>query len=217
MEASAAPLRSGLVLVFALAAAGAVLGVNVTPSLSGRGKLFFPESKPSAYLEAIAGALTIAAGGTNKGISLTPSGTGTLGATSASAAPASGGDNGVLAILTPGNPYGLRMGVLDSTYTWIQSYASLPLRINPRGNDVLVGANLRVGGTTPATYALDATGDVNASGVFRVEGAQVVGPRGAAVAAPTGGGGSSTNAIDLASRAAINDLISRLQAHGLIA
>lgn len=63
------------------------------------------------------------------------------------------------------------------------------------------------------------TATVNAAGinlaagkVLQVNGTSVVGPRGTAVAAPAGGA-----TIDAESRTAINALISRLQAHGLIA
>ena len=56
-----------------------------------------------------------------------------------------------------------------------------------------------------------ATGDVRGSRLV-VEGQQLIGPRQAAVAAPAGG----TN-IDAEARTAIEALISRLVAHGLLA
>src|SRR4051812_8058086 len=48
--------------------------------------------------------------------------------------------------------------------------------------------------------------------VYQIAGNQVVGPRGSSVTAPIGG-----TTVDAQARTAINDLISRLQAHGLIA
>lgn len=54
-------------------------------------------------------------------------------------------------------------------------------------------------------------GDTDVTGVYTVNGTQVVGPRGATVTPPTGGG-----TIDAQARQAINDLINRLQTHGLI-
>lgn len=59
--------------------------------------------------------------------------------------------------------------------------------------------------------SLDTNGNEDIIGRYKVAGTQVVGPRQAAVTAPTGGG-----TIDAQSRTAINDLIARLQAHGLI-
>lgn len=53
--------------------------------------------------------------------------------------------------------------------------------------------------------------DLNLTGVLKVDGTQVVGPQGTAVASPTGGG-----TIDAEARAAIDDIIARLVAHGLI-
>lgn len=51
-----------------------------------------------------------------------------------------------------------------------------------------------------------------ASGEYRVNGTKVVGPRGAAITAPTGGA-----TVDAEARTAIGVIISRLQEHGLIA
>lgn len=76
----------------------------------------------------------------------------------------------------------------------------------------LTGGKLRVGDGTGATYALESAGDISAAGVYRVGVTQVVGSQGAAVTAPTLGA-----TIDAQARTAINDIISRLHAHGLIA
>ena len=51
-------------------------GANVTPVLTGAGKVVFPEANPSANIGATSGALTMAAGGTNQNIVTTPSGAG---------------------------------------------------------------------------------------------------------------------------------------------
>jgi phage baseplate assembly protein V len=63
-----------------------------------------------------------------------------------------------------------------------------------------------------AVHESNAPIDLVAGAVLRVAGDQVVGPRGSAVSAPTGGA-----TIDMQARTAINAILSRLQAHGLIA
>lgn len=63
-------------------------------------------------------------------------------------------------------------------------------------------------GSLLATFA----GSVNAVTEYRVAGTKVVGAQGATITDPTGG-----LVIDAESRTAINALIDRLQAHGLIA
>ena len=63
-----------------------------------------------------------------------------------------------------------------------------------------------------AAPTVSATSDVGTNGVFRVDGVQVVSNRGAAVADATGGA-----TIDAEARTAINSLLARLRAHGLIA
>lgn len=100
------------------------------------------------------------------------------------------------------------------------------------------------GGNISPAEAIDATGDANVSGVYKVAGTQVVGAQQAAVAAPTGGGtaivapsggavidiqaraaiagiisaiSSLGNTVDPAARTAINDIRARLAAHGLTA
>lgn len=62
----------------AIVAAAALLAVNKQPILSGAGSLLFPEASPAASIAASAGALTVSAGGSNKNVILTPSGTGVV-------------------------------------------------------------------------------------------------------------------------------------------
>lgn len=61
------------------------------------------------------------------------------------------------------------------------------------------------------TLTLVAANGIYLTGNLFIGANQVVGPRGSAVTAPTGG-----STVDSQARTAINDLISRLQAHGLI-
>src|SRR6516164_9788278 len=68
-------MKKNLSLIFFCFLAG-LFGANVTPILTGAGKLIFPETSPSASLSASGGSLTVAAGGTTKSILLLPSGGG---------------------------------------------------------------------------------------------------------------------------------------------
>lgn len=81
-------------------------------------------------------------------------------------------------------------------------------------NLVFVDASTdRVGiGTASPGYKFDVTGTVNTTDAYRVDGVQVVGNQGAAVADASGGA-----TIDAEARTAINDLLARVRAHGLIA
>jgi len=80
---------------------------------------------------------------------------------------------------------------------------------NTRHLNVLTNGNIGFG--VVPVHKADIAGDVNAAGVFLVDGVQVVGNRAAAVTAPTGG-----LTIDTEARTAITALILRLQTHGLI-
>ena len=80
-------MKKNFTLIFFCFLAG-LFGANVTPILTGAGKLIFPETSPSASLSASGGQLTIAAGGTNKNILLQPSGT--TGAVGISTTPGAG-------------------------------------------------------------------------------------------------------------------------------
>ena len=63
-----------------------------------------------------------------------------------------------------------------------------------------------------AAPPVTASGDLDVAGVYKVDGVHVVGNRGAAVVDATGGA-----TIDAEARTAINNLLARLRAHGLIA
>lgn len=77
-----------------------------------------------------------------------------------------------------------------------------------RGGTIEAKASTKLLVTSPL---IDATGDANVAGVYKVAGTQVVGPRGSSVTGPTGG-----TTVDSQARTAINAIIARLQAHGLI-
>jgi len=91
----------------------------------------------------------------------------------------------------------------------VYSDASGNLRIQNGGAGTIVA--FRNAADDTSTFTVDDVGNVNANSQYRVGGTKVVGARGAAVTAPAGGA-----TIDTQARTAINDLISRLQAHGLI-
>jgi hypothetical protein len=174
-----------LLLMTACFAAG-LLGANVQPILSGSGKLLFPETTPSANLSAASGALTIAAGGTNQSITLTPRGTGAVGV----------GTSG-----TPALPFTVSnlgpyfhpgAGVVDPAGTaWAYLLAASggnnaviwdSGRSMRWGVEASIGGGLTElmrltasgklgpGGNTNPSYPVDATGDINTSTTYRVGG-----------------------------------------------
>jgi hypothetical protein len=188
--------------------------MNNPPLLVGgsAGKLEFPENATPANITASSGALTISAGGTNQNVTLTPSGTGKVSAgafTDVAGRIRAAGNTG------PSTGAGMEMfytgtaGGIVSFDRGSSAFKQFTLDGDPIVINATSGGNVGIGGG--ASFKLDVSGDVNTSGVFRVGGTQVVGPRGAAVAAPSGG-----TAPDSQARTAINALIARLQAHGLI-
>lgn len=66
---------------------------------------------------------------------------------------------------------------------------------------------LKIGNVIEANAPIDLVGP----GVYKVDGLQVVGPRGGAITDPTGGA-----TVDSQGRTAINAILSRMRAHGLI-
>lgn len=78
-------------------------------------------------------------------------------------------------------------------------------------NGCEIKANTQIVGTFDVDGTSRLQGTVNTLGVYQQNGTQVVGPRGAAVTPPVGG-----SVVDVQARQAINDLILRAQAHGLI-
>jgi phage gp45-like len=71
---------------------------------------------------------------------------------------------------------------------------------------------LKDGNVTVTSPLVNFSADVNVAGVYKVDGTQVVSNQGAAVPDATGG-----ITVDAEARAAINTLLLRLRAHGLIA
>lgn len=77
--------------------------------------------------------------------------------------------------------------------------------------NITSSGSVNIVAATNITGDVDIVGNTNISGVYKVDAVQVIGNRGAAVTAPTGG-----VTIDAEARTAINAIISRLSAHGLI-
>lgn len=107
--------------------------------------------------------------------------------------------------------FGLYAGVMQSGNTWLQAQrgsgaATLyDIILQPNGGDV------GIGDTTPS-YTLDVAGDINSTGVLRVDGTQVVGNQGSAISDASGGA-----TVDAEARTAINAALAALRTHGLIA
>ena len=74
---------------------------------------------------------------------------------------------GLLALNTSSHQGGLRAGVRDSNYAWIQSFDGLPLYINYLGNDTILNANsgsVGIGDSTPdGSLLLDVEGAIGAT------------------------------------------------------
>lgn len=172
------------ITVILLCFVAAATGANVQPILTGAGKLVFPETSPSANLSASAGALTVASGGTNKNITLTPSGSGftqtptlvigdNIGAAGGSASTI--GSTSAVSIFSIGQSAAARArlkwnyNVVPGSATFaIGTQAAVPMLLQD------LGGNTGFAGAAGA-YAVDVTGDINASGVFRKAGTAGVG------------------------------------------
>lgn len=102
----------------------------------------------------------------------------------------------------------------DSATNYINYIGTNGLYIRNNTTNVLTlnnSSNVGIGGVS-STEKLEVVGNMSISGVYKVNGTQVVGNQGAAVVDATGG-----STIDAEARTAINAVISRLEAHGLIA
>ena len=133
-------------------------------------------------------------------------------------------DNGVAAFQT---------GILNATTAFIHTLNGKRLAFGSNAGQVSVieqmslhnTGNLSIGTNTDDTNRLHVVGDTNTDGVYKVSGTQVVSTQGAALTAVDAtvviGGGAAVlttadkNLIDNM-RIRINELESRLQAHGLI-
>lgn len=73
--------------------------------------------------------------------------------------------------------------------------------------DIVAAKNINITATITS-----ASGDINTQGVYKVDGTQVVTNQQPAITPPTGG-----SVVDVQAREAINQIISTLQTHGLIA
>ncbi len=163
------------ITVILLCFVAAATGANVQPILTGAGKLLFPEASPGAYLQASSGSLTVAAGGTNQNVIVTPSGTGYTrldGNVGMGAAPDStagknlhltGAAAAARVIVESSGGSGRKYALIANTsgklllYDW--TAATERITIDSAG---LVGVNQ----TTPG-YQLDVGGQINASTGFR--------------------------------------------------
>ena len=125
--------------------------------IRGKNLLFFYQNGSGATTEG----MRIVSGTGNVGIGTTAPGA-PLEVRGASGAEASNAGN--LALTTAGSTNGLRLGVDDSTYAWIQSFNSLPLIFNPGGSNVGIG-------TTVPQGALDVDGGSGSGVAVRQTGA----------------------------------------------
>jgi endosialidase-like protein len=71
---------------------------------------------------------------------------------------------GGLALTTAGSTNGLRFGVLDSSYSWISSFNSLPLVLNAGGNNVGIGTTSPTNNLSIYSNTAAATLGVNGDG-----------------------------------------------------
>lgn len=121
-----------------------------------------------------------------------------------------GSFNGVALTLGNGKSRSIQLGGTGTTHAYIYNDGANNIRH-------VMGAGawiVRDAADVTSLFVVDNSGnaDLQAGGALRVSGTKVVGARGAAVAAPTGGA-----TVDTEARTAITAVISRLQTHGLIA
>lgn len=122
--------------------------------------------------------------------------------------------NGVAVTLGNGKSRGILLSGTASAHAFIYNDGSNNVR-NVLGAGSWIFRNNADSASLVSISDASGQGVVNvetASGEYRVNGTKVVGPRGAAITAPTGGA-----TVDAEARTAIGVIISRLQAHGLIA
>lgn len=176
-------------IIIGLCFLASAVGANVQPLLSGSGKLIFPENATSAYLQAASGKLTMAAGGSNQNIVLAPSGTGKvaigtsnpplLSASSGSLTAAAAGSNQNINLTPSGTGYVYVAGgggnprlLLDNSAIITQAnVAGTPVNLLTHYSDDKVYLDNPDGDIVFRPLATTtATGDLNATGVFRKAG-----------------------------------------------
>jgi hypothetical protein len=183
-------------LLFAIALAGGLAGANLQPVLTGAGKILFPGTTPVASISALSGALTIASGGTNQDLTLSPSGTAHVlvpntvpyGSADSSSTPQS------LLWLDGSNP-----DILHLQNNQRAAGGSVEVDTQAGGGQSLLitaAGQVRIGGGTPS-YPLDVGGDVNSGGVFRKGGAAGAGVGAALTVCSAVAGGVCTSSCTL--------------------
>jgi hypothetical protein len=163
------------VIVILLCFLGGLAGANVTPILSGSGKILFPENATAANISASAGALNLNAGGTNQNVNATPTGSGVLNASTS------------MLIANNSNYRQYDSAGTPRSVLWLDNSNPdvLTLQNNQRGNGGPLKINTGAGGTQSAyidasgkvrigsgtpSYVLDVNGDVNTSTLYRASG-----------------------------------------------
>jgi hypothetical protein len=165
-----------VVLLLSCLFIGMLLGANQTPILTGAGYIKFPENAIPAYIYASGGALTAYSGGSNQNISLVPSGIGIVNINQAA-----NNTNGLLNITLPtGTNHFLWMysGAVRTHAFYSASDSGNMAIYNSSSNAQIVfrsaGISYVLGnfsvGQSANTYPLDVAGDINTSGVVRVNG-----------------------------------------------
>ncbi len=181
--------------IISLCFVAGMAGANVQPLLTGAGKILFPESATPATISASSGALTLAAGGSNQNVNLTPTGTGV---TSATGNVAASGTLRTTGFVLPASGSGLELfynaAIPAANVTAIDrtGVAYLPLRLNGLTTTVNAQSGGCFGVLGACTYDLDTTGDTNTSGVFRKAGTAGIS---ATLTIPNGGSATISGGI----------------------